>query len=352
MLHDFSWPDQRFRTISLCSGCMIAYHAAMIVDCHVHVSADTPEHGFLSPRVRDSLLFRFMRWRLGLTWEDGAAAEGDVAAKLAATIAGTEQLDAAVILAFDAVYDSDGRFDRERTHFYVTNDYVAELAAKHPKMLFGASVNPYRQNSLAELDRCVSRGAVLLKWLPITQNFSPADQECLPLYEVLAHHNLPLLSHTGWEQMLPTLNKHVADPALLAPALERGVTVIAAHCGTRSKLGETDFVPQFMRMAQEHERFYGDTAALNLPTRSYAYESILKNEEVRRKLVHGSDWPVISLPPLSRLGLRASLRLLGEKNWIRRDVLAKRELGFDADYWNRAATLLRLPQSSSRSPDG
>ena len=212
MLHDFSWPDQRFRTISLCCGRMIAYHAAMIVDCHVHVSADTPEHGFLSPRVRDSLLFRFMRWRLGLTWENGAAAEGDVAAKLAATIAGTEQLDAAVILAFDAVYDSDGRFDRERTHFYVTNDYVAELAAKHPKMLFGVSVNPYRQNALAELERCVNLGAVLLKWLPIVQDINPAAERCLPFYEAVAHYKLPLLCHTGGELRPPVLDHVKAVP--------------------------------------------------------------------------------------------------------------------------------------------
>jgi uncharacterized protein len=330
-------------TVCLCSGSPIAYHAAMIVDCHVHVSADTPEHGFLSPRVRDSLLFRFMRWRLGLTWENGAAAERDVAAKLAATIAGTEQLDAAVVLAFDAVYDSDGQFDRERTHFYVTNDYVAELAAKHPKMLFGASVNPYRQDALAELERCMNLGAVLLKWLPIVQDINPADQRCVPFYEALAHYRLPLLCHTGGEQALPNLNLAYADPALLVPALRRGVTVIAAHCGTKARPGETDFTAAFMRLAREYENLYGDTAALSLPFRSYAYRVLLGDALVRGKLVHGSDWPILALPPGRCLGIREALRLMSERNWMRRDILIKQQLGFDEAYWRRAATLLRLP---------
>ena len=42
-----------------------------------------------------------------------------------------------------------------------------------------------------------------------------------------------------------------------------------------------------------------------------------------------------------RLGWRRALRLLREKNWVRRDALVKRELGFDEAYWHRAATLLR-----------
>src|SRR5207245_6439938 len=130
-------------------------------------------------------------------------------------------------------------------------------------ILFGASVHPYRKEAVAEIERCVRGGAVLLKWLPITQNFDPSDEPCIPVYEALAHYKLPLLSHTGGEKSLPTLNPHVADPMLLVPALKRGVTVIAAHCGTKSAIWETDFLPHFMRLAQEYENCYGDTSALN-----------------------------------------------------------------------------------------
>ena len=314
----------------------------MIVDCHVHISAFTPGHGSMSQRVLRSLPFRFIRSRLGMRGEDDAT-ELAIEKKLAETLAETTAIDAAVILAFDAVYDSDGRLDERNTHLHVTNDYAIEVCRRHPKMLFGASVHPYRKDAVAEIERCVAAGAVLLKWLPIVQNFDPSDDRCIPVYEALAHHGLPLLSHTGGEKSLPNLNVNVMDPALLLPALRRGVTVVAAHCGTRSNRRETDFVPTFMRMAREHERFYGDTAALCLPSRSYAFSKLLADPAVREKLVHGSDWPIPSLPPVMKLGVMTSLGLMKDGNWMRRDVETKRRLGFDDAYFHRAATLLRLP---------
>lgn len=320
----------------------------MIIDCHVHALASTPGHGTLSPRLRKSLGFRLLCWRLGLSG-DGETLERQMEAKLIETIRGCDPLDAAVLLAFDAVYDDEGSLDAANTHFHVANDYVAELVGKYPKTLFGASVHPYRRDALAELERCVDRGAVLLKWLPIVQDFNPADPRCLPLYEALAHHSLPLLCHTGGEAALPNRNPAWADPMLLAPALERGVTVIAAHCGTRSRRSDPDYVPAFVRLAREYEHCYGDTSALNLPARSYAYDTILNDAAVRQKLVHGSDWPVMPWPP-RRIGwLKAAGLLLTEGNWMRRDVLTKQALGFDEAYWHRAASLLRLavPQSLS-----
>src|SRR4051812_31838273 len=98
----------------------------MLIDCHVHVAALTPGHGSMSPRLLNSLSFRFMRWRLGIPGDD-AATERAIAGKLADTIHQTEQLDAAVVLAFDAVYDRDGRRDVANTHLYVTNNYVSRL---------------------------------------------------------------------------------------------------------------------------------------------------------------------------------------------------------------------------------
>jgi predicted TIM-barrel fold metal-dependent hydrolase len=283
-----------------------------------------------------------MRWRLGIKGYDGAT-ERQLEAKLVETVDETTRLDAVVVLAFDAVHDVDGRLDEAKTHFYVTNDYVIELARRHPKVLFGASVHPYRKDAVAELERCVKAGAVLMKWLPITQDMNPADERCIPFYEALAHHKLPLLSHTGGEKSLPNLDTTVADPRLLEPALRRGVTVIAAHCGTRSVPSETDYLPEFIRMAHEFERFFGDTSALSLPTRSYAYEKVLRDPLVRSKLLHGSDWPIIAVPPVMDCGLRCALTLMRDANWMRRDVRIKDRLGFDEAYWHRAAQVLRMP---------
>lgn len=316
----------------------------MVIDCHVHICAFAPRHGKMSQHLLGTLPFRFMRWRLGMRGEDENT-ERSLEELLVCLIRETTQVDRVVLLAFDAVHTSDGLLDDANTHIYVTNDYAIELCRRNPReLLLGASIHPYRTDAMAELERCVKAGAVLLKWLPIVQDFNPADERCFPLYEAMAHYKLPLLCHTGGEKSLPNLDTSVADPLLLIPALKRGVVVIGAHCGTRSAVGETDFVPQWSYLAKEYEHFYGDTAALNLPTRDYAYQTILQDPTLRSKLLHGSDWPILPLPPI-RMGLKTLVDSLAESNWLRRDVLIKERLGLDRDYWLRAARVLRLSSS-------
>ncbi|GAC1652706.1 MAG: amidohydrolase family protein [Gemmatimonadaceae bacterium] len=314
----------------------------MIVDCHVHTCAFVPGHGATSARLRRSLPFLLMRAQMRM-WGADAATELALERKLVNAVADTPEIDAAVVLAFDAVYTRGGEIDRPHTHYVVSNDHVAALAARHPELLFGASVHPFRRDAVAEIERCVGLGAVLLKWLPITQGFSPADERCAPVYEALAHFGLPLLSHTGWEHTLPRLDPTVASPALLEPALRRGVTVIAAHCGTAAgpETDAADHVGEWMRLAQDYERCYGDTAALSMPRRWGAIRRLLEKDVVRAKLLHGSDWPLPAVPHPRQLGWRAAGELLRVTNGLRRDVLIKQRLGFDDAYWRRAATVLR-----------
>ena len=312
----------------------------MLIDLHTHICA-LGRGGITSDPLLYDARFRFMRWRLKIrrsldTWQSQLEHRY-------AQLLDTSGLDAAVVLALDAVYDQDGNRDDANTHLFVENDYIAGLAKDNPRILFGASVHPYRRDAVKELERCIAAGAVLMKWLPLAQRFDPADQRCIALYEVLAHHKMPLLSHTGGEQMLVELDPSVRDPARLEVALKCGVTVIAAHCGTRSTFREPDYLPTFCRMAREHERFYGDTAALLLPTRKYAFPKLLEDDSVRSKLVHGSDWPIIPIPPITLLGVRRTLRAWHERNWMKRDVELKRALRFDDAYLHRAQTLLRLP---------
>lgn len=299
----------------------------------------------MSARLSGSIPFKFLRWRFDIGSIDESS-DQRLEALLVGQLNACDRLDAAVVLAFDAVYDRHGRRDEQNTHLFVENDYVMTLARKHPKVLFGASIHPYRKDAIEELERCVKGGAVLVKWLPITQGIDPSSPLCYPFYEALAHFRIPLLSHTGGEKMLPNLNGH-ADPTLLLPAVRRGVTVIAAHCGTRSGFSESDYLDTFVRMALEHERFYGDSSALNLPTRWHAYEPILNDPRVRQKIIHGSDWPVLPIPPLGRLGGDKTFELLDESNWLKRDILIKEALGLDETDLCRGATILRIDQRDS-----
>ena len=321
----------------------------MIVDCHVHMSVMSQANGLMSDRLSKSLPFRFMGWRLKLD-PASPAFDQELEATLLQQIDDAPGLDAAVILAFDAVHDRDGNIDLPNTHLYAKNDYVIDLAKRQQKMLFGASIHPYRRDAVAELERCAAAGCVLLKWLPIVQNFNPADPKCEPFYEALAALKVPLLSHTGGEHSLPNLDKSVADPALLLPALKRGVTVIMAHCGTKSAPGDTDYLPTFTRLAKEYEHCYGDTSALSLPMRAYAYRALIDDSQLREKVIHGSDWPILPVPPIGQLGLRKTISLWRDRNWIRRDMNIKRALGFDDAYWHRGANVLNIKPKMSALP--
>ena len=92
----------------------------MVIDVHVHIAAATAGRGSMSGRLLRMPAFRFMQWRWGL---GGATAESErrLRERTLETINGTPELDKVVLLAFDAVYDREGRRDEGNTHLYVTN---------------------------------------------------------------------------------------------------------------------------------------------------------------------------------------------------------------------------------------
>jgi len=152
-------------------------------------------------------------------------------------------LGAVVILAQDLVYGEDGRAVEGAGSFYVPNDYVLELARKHPEFLPAVSIHPARPDALEELDRCLAAGAVIMKCLPNCQNINCNDRRFTRFWERMAEARLPLLAHTGGEHTLPVVRRDFADPRILILPLECGVTAIAAHCATKSGL----FDPQYLR---------------------------------------------------------------------------------------------------------
>lgn len=212
----------------------------MIWDVHVHVAGVERRNGnFLSPRFRRSLACRLFLRRLGLGANALNADDGDEQiARFIVNQVNASCVDRAVLLAFDAAYREDGTRDEERTLMVADNDFVAGLAATSGKILFGASVHPYRHDALAALERLIESGACLVKWLPSAQNIQPDHPRCFPFYDLLAKHKVPLLSHTGGEHTLKAFPDSLSDPRRLVPALDRGVTVIAAHCGTSLFLHE------------------------------------------------------------------------------------------------------------------
>ena len=151
-------------------------------------------------------------------------------------------LDAVVLLAHERVHDPDGTAREDLGSMFVPNDVVLDLAERHPEFLAGVSIHPARA-------RC-ARGTGALSGARRGADEVPAE---LPEHRLLGsraivrfgnewrRRGLPLLAHTGGENTVPVVNAALADPKLLRLPLECGVTVIAAHCATKSGLGDPDY---------------------------------------------------------------------------------------------------------------
>jgi len=253
-------------------------------------------------------------------------------------------LGRAVILAQDLVRDEQGREMEGVGSFYVPNDYVLGLARQHPEFLPAVSIHPARPDALEELDRCLAAGAVMMKCLPNCQNINCNDRRFTRFWERMAEAKLPLLAHTGGEHTVPVVRADFADPRILTLPLECGVTVIAAHCGTKSGLFDPEYFHVFAEMTRRFPNLYGDTSAFNVPIRGRHMRKCLAPPLVER-MVQGSDYPV---PVHGHFAWARGLvdwksfrRWERQPNVLERDYQLKVAMGFPRETFTRIWGLLR-----------
>ena len=260
----------------------------------------------------------------------------------------SSSLGAVVILAQDLVYDEQGRPIENAGSFYVPNDHVLKLAKQHPEFLPAISIHPARPDALEELERCLKAGAVMMKCLPSCQNINCNDRRFTRFWQRMAEARLPLLAHTGGEHTVPIVCPDYADPRILALPLECGVTVIAAHCATKSGLFDPEYFHIFAGMTRRFPNLYGDTSAFNVPIRGRHTPECLA-QPLAERMVHGSDYPV---PVHGHWAwLRGSVDWKTFRQWERqnnileRDYQLKRAMGFPPETFTRIWKLLRLGPS-------
>ena len=254
-------------------------------------------------------------------------------------------LGAVVILAQDQVHDDQGKVMADPGAFYVPNEYVLGLACKHPEFLPAVSIHPARPDALEELERCLAGGAVMMKCLPNCQNINCADRRFTRFWERMAEAKLPLLAHTGGEHTLPIVQAAYADPRTLTLPLECGVTVIAAHCATKSGLSDPEYFHVFAQMTRRFANLYGDTSAFNVPIRGRYVRECLKEPLVQR-MVHGSDFPVPVYGHWAWMrgfvGWNDFRKSAREPNLLERDYQLKVAMGFPPETFTRIRGLLRM----------
>jgi uncharacterized protein len=256
----------------------------------------------------------------------------------------TSSLDAAVILAQERVHTDRGIPQDDLTLAYVPNEYVLKLAREHPEFLPAVSIHPARPDAMEELERCLAGGAVMMKCLPVYQNIDCRDRRYTQFWERMAEVGLPLLAHTGGEHTLRVVRPDLRDPRILEWPLECGVTVIAAHCGTKSAPFEAQFFQYFVEMTRRFPRFYGDLSAFTVPIRGSVVPLCLQHPLVER-VVHGSDYPVPVFghyPWLKGFVSWGAFRQWEkEPNVLERDYQLKRAMGFPEATFTRINQLLR-----------
>ena len=255
------------------------------------------------------------------------------------------------LLAFDKNYQRDGSVNLEKTEFYVPNEYVFEVAEKYPDLFVpNISVNPYRPEAIAELEKWAQRGARIVKWLPNAMGIDPSDPQCDPFYQKMKELDLILLSHGGEEKAVQAEeDQKLGNPLLLRRALDHGVKVIVAHCaglGTNEDLDSKDRKQRdnfdlFMRLIDEKRYeglIFGEISAMTQFNRiGKPLHTILEREDLHERLVNGSDYPLpavnilIRTRPLVKQGYLTSsegecLREIYDYNPLLFDFVLKRNL--------------------------
>ncbi|MEK7628203.1 MAG: amidohydrolase family protein [Patescibacteria group bacterium] len=324
----------------------------MIIDVHCHHLAFCAENGgYIHPKFGTGFRASAYLNTLGiLNWREAYLSSrrdrqriDEKYRQLLVARVEESELDHAVILAFDSVYDSKGLPDYARTPKCVSNKATAALCRASRKLLFGGSVNPYRRDAMDELEYCLQEGAVLIKWLPNVMGFDPADPHNLPFYDRVRQAQIPLLIHIGIEYALPNIDMRFAGLDRLEAVLKTGVTVIAAHCcgGKPFREDYTHFA-EMSRLVQEYPNLYLDVSGMAAAHRKPRLLTSIGDAVVQKRLVYGSDYPV----PLHPWAFGRELRRAGVKrkdlsrNYFDRDIAIKRACGLPEEAFGRGYTPL------------
>jgi mannonate dehydratase len=266
--------------------------------------------------------------------EDSAKCDVQYVERLVRLLKSQKPHGRALIFAFDQLHDETGRAVKEESEFYTPNDYVLSLAHMYPELFVAcASIHPYRPDAVAALEKAVYGGAAAVKWLPNAMNINPADAKCDPFYEAMARLKVPLITHAGEEKAVHAEEmQRLGNPLHLRRPLEHGVTVVVAHCAALGENPDLDaggsappFVENFalfLRLMGEEkwkERLFGDVSALTIVNRvGEPLKHVLRDGELQKRLINGSDYPLPAINVLMQTGVIASKGFLKP---LERDLL-------------------------------
>jgi predicted TIM-barrel fold metal-dependent hydrolase len=355
-------PEELKTKISTAAGDLIKrtfddIDAARLVDYHTHIAGlgSNGSGAFVNPKM---LTWRHPFHRLKFKVyvsaggvKDEEQADKQIVERLVRLASNIEGHGKYRLLAFDKNYSRDGSENLAKTEFFVANDYIFTLVKRYPNLFEAVlSVNPYRTDALAELERGAKRGARMVKWLPNAMGIDPSDELCDPFYQKMKELDLVLLSHGGEEKAVEAEeDQKLGNPLLLRRALDHGVQVIIAHCAglgdnedlddpQRKRLPNFDLFLRLMNEKRYEGLLFADVSAMTQYNRAGApLRTILAREDLHERLVNGSDYPLPAINFLIQTGAlvkrgyitteeRACLNEIYDYNPLLFDFVLKRRL--------------------------
>ena len=248
-----------------------------------------------------------------------------------------------LLLAFDWHVNESGEEDPRLSPFYMPNERVLALAAKHDDVEACVSVHPYRADFAERLERAAAAGARAVKWLPNAMGIDPLSPRCDGFYAKLAELGLVLISHTGMEKAVHAEDaQELGNPLRLRRSLEHGVRVVLAHCASTGTSQDLDS-PQrkqvpcfelFLRLMGEagtEGLLFGDLSAVTQMNRSEeVLRTLLTSDDLHPRLVNGSDYPLPAIDLLINTRLLVSRGLLpAEERPLLAEIFEANALLFD-----------------------
>lgn len=226
-----------------------------------------------------------------------------------------------MLFAFERFHDAKGDAHPEHSAFYVPNAWAAKLARDFPaRFEWVASLHPYRPTAVDDLKTAVANGARAVKWLPAAMGMDPAAAQCAPFYRALAESGTPLIVHCGEEQAVKGGDRAAyGNPLRLRRALDAGVKVVVAHCASLGSDLDDDGKARpsfelFLKLMAEpraRDLLHGDISAITQRNRKPALiRTLLERQDLHARLLHGSDYPLPGIVPLTSPGALARAGLL------------------------------------------
>ena len=293
--------------------------ARQVWDCHVHLIGigDSGSGAWVNTKLDSPLhpvQYAQKKFYLNAACVNPALGQTDATyiERLRGLVAAMRPGAKLMLLAFDQNHRLDGTPDLANSSFYTPNTYARDIARKYPDAFeWIASIHPYRKDARELLAQAIQDGARAVKWLPSAMNIDPDTTRCDGFYDLMAEHDLPLLTHAGNERVVfGSEAQDYGNPLKLRRPLEHGVRVIVAHCASAGKDRDLDRGPNgpqrrsfdlFARMmleARYERRLFGDISALTQFDRAPFLQEVMAHPEWHGRLLNGTDYPLPGILPI------------------------------------------------------